>query len=272
MTSTILPRFNLTPEITAWRGGEGPSLVLIHGVGLSADAWSEMLPGLTRHFTVTAIDMPGHGGSEPLLAKRHPTLDDYVTAIAKALNILDEPSIIVGHSMGALVSMELAIHHRHLTKIAIPLNAIYRRSNDASMQIKARAKELQEGKLYDPSGTLDRWFEEGSDDAYLKMRKRCEYMLNSIDKQTYSQAYNVFANSDGPNPDELKTVTMPMLFMTGAQEPNSTPEMSRAMTKLVPNSKCEIIENARHMMTMTHADEVNRKILNYAKSEVNADE
>ena len=45
--------------------------------------------------------------------------------------------------------------------------------------------------------------------------------------------------------------------MTGELEPNSTPAMSRAMAKLVPNGRAQIVKGAAHMMPMTHAAEVN---------------
>ena len=41
--------------------GDGPTLVLIHGICHSRHAWDDVLPGLVDHFRVVAIDLPGHG-------------------------------------------------------------------------------------------------------------------------------------------------------------------------------------------------------------------
>ena len=44
-------------------GGQGPSLVLLHGWGLHGGVWAPVREALERRFTVTAIDLPGHGFS-----------------------------------------------------------------------------------------------------------------------------------------------------------------------------------------------------------------
>src|SRR5919199_1840190 len=48
------------------RGGSGPPLVLIHGIGHTWRGWKPMLPFLERDFDVLALDLPGHGHSPPL--------------------------------------------------------------------------------------------------------------------------------------------------------------------------------------------------------------
>jgi pimeloyl-ACP methyl ester carboxylesterase len=39
--------------------------------------------------------------------------------------------------------------------------------------------------------------------------------------------------------------------------------MSRAISALVVNARCEVVKNAKHMMSLTHADEVNNALVNY---------
>jgi len=51
--------------------------------------------------------------------------------------------------------------------------------------------------------------------------------------------------------------------MTGEQEPNSTPAMSKAMSALVPESGCMIIQNAKHMMSLTHGPQTSSGIINF---------
>lgn len=43
--------------------GEGPPLVLLHGVGTSSGEWSWVLPDLARNHRVYAIDLPGYDGT-----------------------------------------------------------------------------------------------------------------------------------------------------------------------------------------------------------------
>ena len=111
MTSTILPRSKLTSNLAGWQGGEGPPLLLIHGVGLRAEAWSPMLPILTRHFAVTAVDLPGHGESAILQGGLESSLDEFTGRIAQQLPDPSQKVLVMGHSLGALIALDLAIKH-----------------------------------------------------------------------------------------------------------------------------------------------------------------
>ena len=43
--------------------GDGPPLILVHGIGAARNTWNKALPLLTRHFTVVTYDLRGHGSS-----------------------------------------------------------------------------------------------------------------------------------------------------------------------------------------------------------------
>jgi pimeloyl-ACP methyl ester carboxylesterase len=87
--------------------GEGPVVVLIHGMAGSSETWVPILPRLARRVTVVAPDLPGHGDS----AK--PRGDYSLGALASAIRDLlvalgHERATIVGHSLGGGVAMQLA--------------------------------------------------------------------------------------------------------------------------------------------------------------------
>jgi magnesium chelatase accessory protein len=88
--------------------GSGPSLVLVHGLGGAASNWCELVPLLAPRFRLLVVDLPGHGGSSPLPSA--PTLSpfaDAVSAIAEREALL--PAAVVGHSLGGLVALRLAL-------------------------------------------------------------------------------------------------------------------------------------------------------------------
>lgn len=268
MMSTTLPRFRLTPSLAAWRGGTGPHLLLIHGVGLNADAWYAMLPELSQHFTITAIDMPGHGESATFKGVSDRSLDDYTALIA---NAIDVPVIVVGHSMGALIAMDLAIRHPTSVTAAVMLNAIFRRPLEAAKAVQSRANALGDNHgATDYSETLDRWFGLSPTKELEVARQQCNAMLKSADPKGYAAAYRIFAYEDGPPDQALQHCEVPMLFMTGSDEPNSTPHMSRAMAEKAQYGDCVIIEDARHMMPITHARAVNQQIIRFIQERDNA--
>jgi pimeloyl-ACP methyl ester carboxylesterase len=84
------------------------NLVLVHGAGGSHLDWPSPLRRL-REANVYALDLPGHGRSEgagrsPIAAYR-----DFVLAFLDALDL--EKAIVVGHSMGGAISLDLALHY-----------------------------------------------------------------------------------------------------------------------------------------------------------------
>src|SRR5262249_44751094 len=111
-------------------GGDGPPVVLLHGRGHAAPMWWPLLPELGRQHRVVAFDLPGFGHSSPGLwagawpspgarisilgplsaADQEAALRFFVDPIEDALVQMDlaRPAI-VGHSLGGLVAIELAL-------------------------------------------------------------------------------------------------------------------------------------------------------------------
>jgi pimeloyl-ACP methyl ester carboxylesterase len=89
-------------------GGTGPPLVLVHGLGGSAWNWTELAPLLARRHRLLVPDLPGHGGSSalPAVSGLEPYADR-VALIAEREQMLPAP--IVGHSLGGMVVLRLAL-------------------------------------------------------------------------------------------------------------------------------------------------------------------
>src|SRR3954471_11922672 len=88
-------------RIRCFEGGEGPPLLLVHGLGGAAWNFSELAPLLPGRRLIIP-DLPGHGASSPLPA---PTLGGFADVLAE---ILDEPVDVLGHSLGGVVALRLA--------------------------------------------------------------------------------------------------------------------------------------------------------------------
>ena len=235
--------------------GEGAQIVLLHGVGLRAEAWNRQIDAFSERYHVTALDMPGHGDSavRPNLTR----VSDYADAV---LGAFDGPALIVGHSMGAMIALDLAARAPERVRGVVALNAIFERSAAAADAVQARAAELDGVTVADPKGALDRWF--GADET--AECAACRDWLGSVTPLGYKAAYTAFAHDPGPRRDALSALECPALFMTGALEPNSTPAMSEAMAALTPTGRAIIVPDAAHMMPMTHPEVVNAALLDFA--------
>jgi 3-oxoadipate enol-lactonase len=89
-------------------GGEGPPLLLVHGLGGAASNWRLVAPALAAARRVIIPELPGHGRSGRLAGAA--TLDpfaDALVAVAEAEGALPAPW--VGHSLGGLVALRAAV-------------------------------------------------------------------------------------------------------------------------------------------------------------------
>jgi pimeloyl-ACP methyl ester carboxylesterase len=244
--------------------GRGPALILIHGVGLRAEAWEPVTPALVNAFSIYAVDMPGHGAS---FLGRVETLEDYVDRLHLFAAALREPVYLAGHSMGALLAIKVAARMGTDVLGLVALNAIYRRTPEAQTEVIARAEAITAGGPRDNGLTLKRWFGHGPKGAIKSARDACDTWLRSVDQQGYARAYTAFARQDGPTEQELNTITCPSLFMTGARDLNSTPAMSAAMAAKVPQGRVASVEDAAHMMPMTHPEDVSTAMIKTFQSQ-----
>lgn len=88
------------------RHGEGPELVLLHGLGHRRQAWNAVLDLLTPHRTVTIVDLPGHGESPDLKTNGQ---DPVETMGEELIRLLDELGLerphVAGNSLGGALAL-----------------------------------------------------------------------------------------------------------------------------------------------------------------------
>lgn len=96
-------------SINYHREGDGPPLVLLHGVGHHWQAWEPVIERLVDRFDVIACDSPGFGHSAPLSAGIEPTIPAYADAFEWFFAELGlERPHVAGNSMGGAIALELA--------------------------------------------------------------------------------------------------------------------------------------------------------------------
>lgn len=90
-----------------WRsyGGAGNTILLVHGLGGSIVNWDAIGPRLAKHGHVAAIDLPGFGLSPP---GPDWSLETHARAVVDAIEHFGPPAVLIGNSMGGLISEMVA--------------------------------------------------------------------------------------------------------------------------------------------------------------------
>jgi len=90
--------------------GEGPAILLIHGIAGSSRAWRDVMPTLAHRYTVIAPDLIGHGQSAKPVGDY--SLGAYASGMRDLLGVLGvERATVVGQSFGGGVAMQIAYQH-----------------------------------------------------------------------------------------------------------------------------------------------------------------
>jgi pimeloyl-ACP methyl ester carboxylesterase len=93
--------------VTFHKMGEGPPVLLVHGITSSSRTWKSVMPRLAEKFTVIAPDLLGHGRSAK--PQGDYSLGAYASGMRDLLVALDVDKVnVVGHSLGGGIAMQFA--------------------------------------------------------------------------------------------------------------------------------------------------------------------
>ena len=105
-------------------GGSGTTpLVLLHGLGSSADDWFLQLPAFAPHYLCVAVDLRGHGLSDKPAGRY--SVGSFAADVAGLIRTLDlAPAHILGLSLGGMVAQQMAIAHPQVVRSLVLLNTL----------------------------------------------------------------------------------------------------------------------------------------------------
>ena len=236
--------------------GAGEVLLLIHGVGMQAEAWFPQIEHFSKQYRVIAVDMPGHGQSNQL--EKGSMLPSFVAWTIEFIEALNLGAVnLMGHSMGSLIATGVCVERPDLVKRLAVLNGVYKREVNARAAVVQRWQDLETG-IIDIEAPLSRWFDQTIQNQQVALRVK--NWLSTLNLTGYATAYAAFAHGDDVYADHWSKVLCPALVLTGELDGNSTPEMTRAMASLAPKGNAVVIENERHMVNLTAPEKVNLEI------------
>ena len=242
-----------------WASGNGPPMILLHGVLFNRRMWSEQIADFSERYRVLCFDMLGHGEAPDPPGKR--TLADFVSQVRSVVEFVapEEPPVLVGFSMGGMVAQAYAIRYPRSLQALVIINAVYDRSHKESEQVDLRYRDnCAYGVEYAVESGKNRWL--GGQVSEIQGGKLAKVfdMMRSGDFRAKLKAHEVFVNGDKSIAGKLHSVACPTLIMTGQLDTGSTPEMARRMAAEIPCSELQITTGQHHLLPILDSIRANQ--------------
>ena len=244
---------SLTARIWSEAAGQGDDLVLIHGWGMNASVWDEVLPDLRQKFRVTVLDLPGHGRSSEL------PFEGLAEVSGQVLEVLPENAVLLGWSMGGLIALWLASHYpeRYEHVLLVSSSPCFVRRSDWSTALEpgvfnAFGKGLEE----DYPATLKRFLAlqlKGADNARVLARSiGVGLEAHQPEKNALIRGLDLLKHEDLRG--TLRQPGLNIAALLGGRDTLVPAGIEQALSDQFPMIDVEIVEGAGHMPFVTHGD------------------
>ena len=238
-------------------------LVLIHGVGLNHKIWEPQINSFSN--TVLVYDILGHGNT-PLI-KSQISFEDFSLQLLSLIDELKFEKIhLVGFSIGSLIARNFACKYNDRLESLTLLCSVFKRSNEQQQIVNDRF-ELSKKSRSLSKQALKRWFTDDYINKNPNIYEKICSMLEENNMENFLKVYELFVNHQ--DNEIFQNIKAKTLIMTGENDIGSTPDMSKNLSKKIPNSEVKIISNGKHLCSIECADDVNNAIKEHIKNEQN---
>jgi pimeloyl-ACP methyl ester carboxylesterase len=231
---------------------EKPSILLMHGSGLTHIAWSlhEQFYA-SQGFNVLSVDLPGHGNSEGPSLKSIEEISDWVKSIMNVLSI--KKLIIIGHSQGCLVGIDFAARYSKLINCLVLVAGSYKMPVNQDLINYAEAGDEKAVLL------MMKWGYEGSK-AFIGGNPVKKIINSSREiREVLAVDLNACKNyKDGK--ESLEKINCPTLCIFGDLDKMVPLEVGNKMASMIKNSEKKVINNCGHMIIFEKAFEMRKTV------------
>ena len=237
-----------SPRTHAELEGEGPPIVLIHGIGASTESWAGLVPLLKGRFACLSYDLRGHGRSEVVPGRYG--LDAYVDDLAALMNARGiDACHLAGHSLGGVIAQAFALRFPGRTKSTILVSTAACRTAEEREAILGLARTVErEGAAFIMERAMERWFTPAFRQAHPEVIARRKARVLETDPESFANAFRIYAESELG--DRLHRIAAPSLILTGENDVGSNPRIAEAMAERIPDAELEIFPELRHAVLL----------------------
>jgi pimeloyl-ACP methyl ester carboxylesterase len=240
--------------------GEGPPIVLLHGLGGSLHVWHGVLEDLALHHHVIAPDLRGHGrtGGQggPL------SIATWVRDVEALLAALELPAVtLVGHSLGSLVAQQLAISAAETVDNLVLVGGISYFEPPMKDAYEQRAKLVEAEGL---DALVDDWLPGALAPRTAARLPQLVGLLRDLflrnDPESYALACRAMAKAPSIN---RESIGQPTLLLVGDHDRSTPIAMTEELHRDIPVSTVKVIPSAAHWAPLEQPDVIAAAILEW---------
>jgi pimeloyl-ACP methyl ester carboxylesterase len=242
MRRTVLTSDGLDLAVVEF-GGEGPPILLLHGLMGRATTWWSVAQWLTRYGRVLGLDARGHGRSDA----RGPWTTGRMMADASELLADVGPGVVIGHSMGGLHGLVLGARHPELVRALVV----------EDMGVDFRGRSVEDSRAW--FGALTQPFASLAAVRQTFGRPRPEfgdYMAECVEER--SDGYHLLAGvehaigiaaewAERDHWDAVASVRCPVLLIE-AEESVAPPGQMAQMARRMPVARHVLVPGTGHLV------------------------
>ncbi len=235
--------------------GQGPTVILLHGLGGDGSRWTSTMNALAGDFRVIALDQIGFGESDkPLVNYNHGLLAEFLVEFIRTIEV--PKASIIGHSMGAFVGMYAAAHHPDKVDRLVLVDGGSLDTPPRSphlIQIQngttlAETREYFELMFYDKSRVTDQLVR----DNYMR-RLRVSYTISRMQEARVKGLAKI-------TEQQAAGVKSPTLILWGEHDALLPPSDAEKLDRVLPNSRAVVIEKSGHIPQIEQPEKFNRLV------------
>jgi pimeloyl-ACP methyl ester carboxylesterase len=231
--------------------GEGEPVLMVHGLGGTANTFTPVLAAFARHRTIR-FDLPGSGRSHRVEGPLSLAL-----FLDRTRLVMDRAGVerahLVAHSMGTIIATHLAASEPgRVASLALfgPLLAL---PEPARPAVRARAAQAREGDMQPIADALVR--------ASLSVETRTSrpvavaFVRESLlrqDPEGYARSCEALAAMEAADPSRIDC---PTLLVTGDEDPVAPPQAVRMLGEQIAGSRVEVLRRCGHWTPVEKPEE-----------------
>jgi len=226
------------------KSGGGPPLVLVHGTSADHTRWAPVLRPFQDRFTVYAVDRRGRGGSsdtEPYAIERE--FED----IAAVIDSIGGPVNLLGHSYGAICSLEAATRSKNLYRLILYEPPIQTGREVYPPRVLSAMRELL--AKGDRDGTVAMFMREipRVPPHELELLRAAPAWQGRV-AAAHTIPREMDASNGGYQFDRAKfaRLTTPALLLLGGDSPAFLAAATHSLHKILPNNRLVVIPGQQH--------------------------